>query len=87
MAHQPNLPTEEQLRDFWFDEIGNAVHCPFCGNSGVIDTRATAITCAGHNVGRLSWCICPNGRKAKQHHGPTLNIEDYYQLVRPSRHV
>lgn len=43
-------------------------HCTLCGNSGIIDSRGTK-TAAGVSVGRLNWCICPNGqflRKAKK---------------------
>ena len=35
--------------------------CTLCGNSGIIDTRG-AMTAAGVPVGRLNWCICPNGQ-------------------------
>ena len=36
--------------------------CSLCGNTGVIDTRQTAVSPAGYNAGRLNWCICPNGQ-------------------------
>lgn len=36
-------------------------HCTLCGNHGVIDTRGVR-TPAGLEVGRLNWCICPNGQ-------------------------
>lgn len=40
-------------------------HCTLCGNSGVIDTRGVT-TYAGVEVGRLNWCICPNGRTLRR---------------------
>ena len=42
-------------------------HCTLCGNKGWIDTTGTK-TPAGVYVGRVNYCICPNGqalRKAK----------------------
>jgi len=36
-------------------------HCTLCGNHGVIDSRGTR-TSAGKHVGRLNYCICPNGQ-------------------------
>jgi hypothetical protein len=36
-------------------------HCTLCGNHGVIDSRGVK-TPAGYEVGRLNWCICPNGQ-------------------------
>ncbi len=36
--------------------------CGLCGNSGVIDTRPTAISGAGIRSGIVSFCICPSGR-------------------------
>jgi hypothetical protein len=42
-------------------------HCTLCGNRGWIDTRGVK-TPAGFSVGRMNYCICPNGqalRKAK----------------------
>lgn len=36
-------------------------HCTLCGNSGVIDT-SMAYTAANLRVGRINFCICPNGQ-------------------------
>jgi len=36
-------------------------HCTLCGNHGLIDTRGTK-TMAGVAVGRVNYCICPNGQ-------------------------
>ena len=35
--------------------------CTLCANIGIIDTRGIK-TPAGTEVGRLNWCICPNGQ-------------------------
>jgi hypothetical protein len=40
-------------------------HCTLCGNWGVIDTTGTK-TPAGVPVGRLNFCICPNGRALRE---------------------
>lgn len=41
--------------------------CGLCGNSGWIDTRATARSPVGKVCGDIFPCICPNGRSVKQH--------------------
>ena len=46
-------------------------HCTLCGNSGVIDTRGVK-TPAGLAVGRLNWCICPNGQTLRRSSGLDL---------------
>ncbi len=48
------------LSDYWVRHYATD-HCTLCGNSGVIDTRSSAVTATGKRVGRLNWCICPNG--------------------------
>lgn len=40
-------------------------HCTLCGNTGTIDTTGT-ITPAGVLVGRVNYCICPNGQTMRQ---------------------
>lgn len=55
---QPN----QRVVDYWFKHYVNMAHCSLCGNTGEIDTRATAITAAGLTVGRLNYCLCPNGQ-------------------------
>lgn len=46
--------------DYWLRHYINEC-CSLCGNSGIIDTRGVK-TAAGVKVGRLNWCICPNGQ-------------------------
>ena len=40
--------------------------CTLCGNKGYIDTTGTK-TPAGITVGRLNYCICPNGQIMRKH--------------------
>ena len=49
---------------YWVKHYAGS-HCTLCGNHGVIDTRATAVTPAGYWVGRLNFCICPNGQSLR----------------------
>jgi hypothetical protein len=51
----------EAVADYWLKHYIDK-HCSLCGNTGTIDTRETAITPAGLRVGRLNFCICPNGQ-------------------------
>lgn len=62
---------DEQLEDFWLEHYCDN-HCTICGNRGVIDSRSTAITPAGYKVGRLNFCICPNGQSLRKQNA---NIE------------
>ena len=39
--------------------------CTLCGNRGIIDTRGVK-TAGGREVGRLNYCICPNGQTLRQ---------------------
>ena len=55
----------------WLEEYTNGSgRCTLCGNSGVIDTRPTAKSPTGATVGRLNYCICPNGRGLKDERVP-----------------
>jgi len=52
---------------FWHNFFNEDVRlCSLCGNSGVIDTRNTAVSGGGINAGRLNYCICPNGRAMRE---------------------
>lgn len=50
----------EAVTDYWMEHYCGD-HCTLCGNSGVIDSRGVR-TAAGFEVGRLNWCVCPNGQ-------------------------
>lgn len=58
----------EAVTEYWLEHYGSegSTLCSLCGNSGVIDTRETAVSAAGVNSGRLNFCICPNGQ-VKRH--------------------
>lgn len=47
-------------------------HCTLCGNRGVIDSRGVR-TPAGLLVGRLNYCICPNGQQLR---GNNIDIDE-----------
>ncbi len=48
--------------EFYGDDHTGLGLCTLCGNSGFVDTKKTAISPTGINVGRLNFCICPNGQ-------------------------
>jgi len=63
---------EKSITEYWLKYyVGQ--FCTLCGNSGVIDTRGIT-TPRGHNVGRLNYCICPNGQ-VMRHFG--ANMEEH----------
>ena len=47
-------------------------HCTLCGNRGFIDTRGVT-TCAGKKVGKVNYCICPNGQIMRKHNAVLPN--------------
>ena len=58
----PYNPTMERvLQDAYSRGIGVFTTC---GNHGWIDTRGTR-TPAGKDVGRVNYCICPNGQQLR----------------------
>ena len=45
--------------------------CGLCGNTGIVDTSGTAKSPVGNVFcGIRAYCICPNGRKMKEHGDP-----------------
>lgn len=54
------------VTDYWLEHYVNRHMCSLCGNSGRIDTRGVR-TAAGHEVGRINFCICPNGQALREH--------------------
>ena len=53
-------PKHYIVTEYWHEYYSNG-HCTLCGNHGIIDTTGTK-TPAGHVVGRVNYCICPNGQ-------------------------
>lgn len=59
-------------------------HCGLCGNIGTIDTRATAVTEAGHRVGGVFFCICPNGRSLRMNGFEACHVHETF-IIRQRR--
>jgi hypothetical protein len=57
---KPSRPKNYVVANYWLD-FYCADHCTLCGNSGFIDTTGIC-TPAGLHVGRVNFCICPNGQ-------------------------
>lgn len=78
---------ETVLNDYWLkyyaSEPGPKGRCTLCGNSGIIDTRG-AMDATGHEVGRMNYCICPNGQEARRLSKTiVLPCEYVYQSIEP----
>ncbi len=63
------------IEKYWIDFYCED-HCTLCGNKGIIDTRGTK-TPAGLYVGKLNWCICPNGQIMRIHFNVDPTEEQY----------
>lgn len=57
-------PHKKLLSEIWKEEYQTLGFCIICDNSGIIDTRDKVF--AGYSIGRISFCICPNGRIMKK---------------------
>lgn len=66
------------VEDYWWNNYMHRGLCCLCGNSGIIDTRLTAISAAGVNSGKLSWCICPNGQILRMGANADPSDEEHY---------
>lgn len=49
--------------------------CGLCGNSGMLDTRKTAISPSGASAGGIQFCICPRGRFLRESEGTKANSD------------
>jgi hypothetical protein len=68
---------KKPIVDYWHAHYvtdGKNTICSLCGNNGVVDTRNTAVSSAGESVGRLNFCICPNGQLLRYHKEPLDNF-------------
>ena len=61
------LSFKERLTEYWLKHFCDS-HCTICGNHGIIDSRGIR-TSAGLHVGRLNYCICPNGMALRDKKG------------------
>lgn len=59
-------PNDNPITDYWLEHYVNKQMCSLCAQSGVIDTTG-AKTYAGLAVGRVNFCICPNGQSMRRH--------------------
>lgn len=56
------------VTNYWCEFYSNKF-CSLCANHGVIDTRGLKMKMLdGEEVGRLNWCICPNGQAMRNHY-------------------
>jgi hypothetical protein len=53
--------------------FGPYIMCSLCANQGTIDTRSTAISPVGNYLGRINFCICPNGQALRKHNDRETN--------------
>jgi dCMP deaminase len=58
---------DDPITAYWLEHYATE-HCTLCGNRGVIDSRGV-MTPGGHLVGRLNYCICPNGQALRAGNG------------------
>jgi hypothetical protein len=68
-ADKQRAASTAAVTDYWMAHYVSAPPhslCTLCGNSGTIDTTKTAISAAGVNAGRVSFCICPNGQALRK---------------------
>lgn len=63
------LDLDNSVTDYWSAHFAPLDLCSLCGNSGTIDTRGVK-TRAGVLVGRVNWCICPNGQSLRDQKAP-----------------
>lgn len=54
----------QTITEYWRENYVDKDHClcVLCGNTGIVDTRVTAVSHAGVTCGKVAWCICPNGQ-------------------------
>lgn len=68
MDAQQKKPNRQMraVEDYWAEHYVNKGLCALCGNSGFVDTQATAVSAAGVRCGVRTFCICPNGRTLRR---------------------
>ena len=62
------------VTNYWLEYYADK-HCTLCGNHGRIDTTGTE-TPAGLEVGRINYCICPNGQALRVAGAPLVEIPE-----------
>ena len=72
----PDLHPHNDIRtEYWRKFYSNGGHCTLCGNIGTIDTRELK-TPAGLIVGRINFCICPNGQSLRAFEIKTIKVDE-----------
>ena len=52
---------------YWLEHYLGRNVCALCGNSGRLDTTQSARSPRGESVGRVHYCLCPNGQAMRAH--------------------
>jgi hypothetical protein len=60
--------------NYWHKHYSGCGFCELCGNCGVIDARSAKLA-GGDPVGRLHWCICPNGQSRRKSNAGMRPVE------------
>ncbi len=55
----------KKITKYWLRYYINEDCCSLCGNTGFVDTTGVC-TPAKVKVGRVNYCICPNGQMARK---------------------
>lgn len=71
--------SKNPITDYWLSHYVTE-HCTLCGNSGVIDTRGIC-TAAWMEVGRLNYCICPNGQTLREQGADLERLKEQIRRV------
>ena len=57
------MPDDEAITAYWREYFHDG-DCTICGGRGWFDTTGTR-SGGGRTVGRLHYCICPNGQRMR----------------------
>jgi len=70
------MTRNQAVEDYWVQHYVNAdvMLCSLCGNTGQVDTTATAVSPAGVKAGRVNYCICPNGQTRRAINADALGL-------------
>ncbi len=77
------MADNKHLLEYWFDNLLQDNVCSLCGQTGIIDTRGVR-NANGIEVGRLNYCICPNGQKLKT---ANFTLTSKFKICADSLHI
>lgn len=66
MAQDARLDFDEALTIYWINNYAAQGSCVLCGNSGIVDTTATATDQLNRPCGQRTYCLCPNGQMLRK---------------------